>query len=264
MPAESPMDSDYMEDPFSAASYANNSDGSFTATGLSYSISSPKCAQVYNIFHPSDPIAYRLEPLIAPAMASLKPQALPYTKKGIFGASASQGFTGIGARVGQSVSGLWSSLSSGIASSLLNRSLGFTSEDIASMERGSPGSAAREAALSVGAGTNISGGDVIQQIPALKREHTSEKMKLLAENTANAERDGSDAPTLIDDDMETLFAGYQKIRSNKPGEAKVDDQDWAEAEEKSKKLRREEMKVRGMNKNGRVDYSIQEYLPAPP
>ncbi|OIW34200.1 hypothetical protein CONLIGDRAFT_214428 [Coniochaeta ligniaria NRRL 30616] len=84
-----------------------------------------------HIFHPSDPIAYRLEPLISKAMSSLKPQALPYTKKGIFGTVALQGLTGIGAKVGQSVSGLWSSFSAGIASSLLNRSLGLTQEDSA-------------------------------------------------------------------------------------------------------------------------------------
>ena len=36
--------------------------------------------------------------------------------------------------------------------------------------------------------------------------------------------------------------------------------DWVEVEEQSKKLKREEMKVRGLNQNGRVDFSIQEYV----
>ncbi len=94
-------------------------------TGLPFSISSPKVKQLFNVFHPSDPISYRLEPLVSSAMSTLKPQVLPYTKKGIFGSVAPQGLTGIGAKVGQSVSGLWSSLSSGIANSLLNRSLGL-------------------------------------------------------------------------------------------------------------------------------------------
>ena len=58
-------------------------------------------------------------------MAALKPQPLPYTKRGIFGAPVGQGLTGIGARVGQSISGMWSGFSSGIASSLLNRKLGL-------------------------------------------------------------------------------------------------------------------------------------------
>src|ERR1700730_3761690 len=117
--------------------------------GLPLTISSPKLSQLYNIIHPSDPISYRLEPLISPAMSTMKPQALPYTKKTI-----SASVSGIGATIGQSVSGLWSSLSSGIASSILNRSLGLTSDDVARME--SSPSPNRQASLSVGAGTNIS------------------------------------------------------------------------------------------------------------
>jgi hypothetical protein len=96
-------------------------------------VSKPKCSQMYNIFHPTDPIAYRIEPLISPAMATLKPQPLPYTKRGIFGAPVGQGLTGIGARVSQSVSSMWSS----VASSLLTRGLGYDQEP-----KPAPGSAA--------------------------------------------------------------------------------------------------------------------------
>ena len=66
--------------------------------------SSPKCAEFYNIFHPTDPIAYRIEPLISPAMAQLKPQSLPYTKKGLF---AAPGIANISQRVGQQVMSGW-------------------------------------------------------------------------------------------------------------------------------------------------------------
>jgi hypothetical protein len=217
LPAESPMDPDYMEDPFLAAPNPSSTYSAgeriSTTTGLPLTVSSPKCARLFNIFHPSDPISYRLEPLIAPAMSSLKPQALPYTKRGIFGASASQGLTGIGARVGQSVSGFWSNISSGIASSLLNRSLGFTGEDVASM-----GGGPRENnPQSAGAGTNASGaGFMLSDPSSLNRENTNEKKKQLAENTAAADREGSsaNAPTLIDDDIETLYAGFQKRRKS--------------------------------------------------
>jgi hypothetical protein len=252
-----------MDDPFLAAS---NPPSTYSAgerisstTGLPYTISSPKCTQLYNIFHPSDPISYRLEPLIAPAMSSLKPQLLPYTKKGIFGASAAQGLTGIGARVGQSVSGLWSSLSAGIASSLLNRSLGLTGEDVANMA-GTQTAVVSESQLSPAAGTNIVGGGVISDMPSLVREDTNEKKRQLAENTAAADREGSgaSAPTLIDDEIETLYSGFQKRRKNQSGDDRESQHDWAEAEEKGRRLRREELKVRGLNQNGRVDYSIQE------
>ncbi|TGO09408.1 hypothetical protein BTUL_0166g00040 [Botrytis tulipae] len=253
LPSESPMDIDSMQDPFLAASSGAgfpSGEHISSTTGLPYSISSPKCVRLYNIFHPTDPISYRLEPLIAPAMSSMKPQLLPYTKKGIFGANMNQGITGIGAKVGQSVSGLWSSLSSGIASSLLNRSLGLTGEDVERMQASNSSSIKGQSA---GAGTNIAGG-VVPDHPSLQRENTSEKMRQLAEDTAAADRDGmGTAPTLIDDEIETLYAGFQKRRKHDMPET-----DRAELEEKARKLKREEAKVRALNNNGRVDFSIQE------
>jgi hypothetical protein len=254
LPAESPLDPDYMEDPFLAAPSSGYSHGEHVSsvTGLPFTISSPKCAQLYNIFHPTDPISYRLEPLIAPAMSSMKPQALPYTKKGI-----SASVSGIGATIGQSVSGLWSSLSSGIASSILNRSLGLTHDDVASMTiPPPPAPQSRNTSQSIGAGTNISAGGVISDPPVLQRENTSEKKRQLAEDTAAADRDGTggNAPTLIDDEIETLYAGFQKRRKSHLSDIGT----AAEGEEWGRKLRREEMKVRALNQNGRVDFSIQE------
>lgn len=193
---ENKMNSEFMDDSFLAPSSPKlgHSDDSI----LPFSVSSPKCSQLYNIFYSSDPISYRIEPLIAPAMASLKPQPLPYTKKGIFSTSASQGLTGIGTKMGQSVSGLFSSLGSGIASSLLNRSLGLSGEEIASMN--APQTAIqRSSPPSPGAGTNISSGGVITA-PSLARSETAEKKRQLAEDAANADREGNSdrAPTLID------------------------------------------------------------------
>jgi len=37
-----------------------------------------RCPQVFNIFHPNDPIAYRLEPLINPLMKDSEPELVPY------------------------------------------------------------------------------------------------------------------------------------------------------------------------------------------
>ncbi|KAG9587068.1 DDHD-domain-containing protein, partial [Aureobasidium melanogenum] len=73
----------------SAAFLGSTSSSSDNLTGMGTQnsdlpVSSPKCRQVFNIFHPTDPISYRIEPLISPAMSSLKPQPLPYTKRGIF------------------------------------------------------------------------------------------------------------------------------------------------------------------------------------
>ncbi|XP_046327437.2 phospholipase DDHD2-like isoform X2 [Haliotis rufescens] len=40
----------------------------------------PTCSRVFNIFHPFDPVAYRLEPLVNPAASSIKPVLIPHHK----------------------------------------------------------------------------------------------------------------------------------------------------------------------------------------
>lgn len=68
--------------------------------------------------------------------------------------------------------------------------------------------------------------------------------------------------TLLDDDLETLYSKFQKARTNSTEDTKFDDAEsrekWTEEENKAARLRREEVKVRALNRNGRVDYSIQE------
>ncbi|KAK3395263.1 DDHD domain-containing protein [Podospora didyma] len=263
-PSESPLSPEYLEDPFLAVASSNTYNGQRVSpvTGLPFTVSSPKVAQLFNIFHPSDPIAYRLEPLVSRAMSSLKPQILPYTKKGIFGSVAPQGLTGIGAKVGQSVSGLWSSLSSGIASSLLNRSLGLSQEDVANITA----SATASHNPSPGAGTNIGAGVITDtnMSDAMRSEKAAErKRQLAAMGGGNVTTSGNEA-TLIDDELETLFSRFQKNRVDVGKEKGVGSADgpsesaWMEEELKSQKLRREECKVRALNRNGRIDYCIQE------
>ncbi|KAL8927390.1 MAG: hypothetical protein Q9172_001388 [Xanthocarpia lactea] len=194
---------------------------------LTITVSSPKCQQLFNIFHPADAIAYRLEPLISPAMSALKPQPLPYTKKGIF--APGQGFTGIGARVGQSMSGFWSNITSGVASSLINRSLGISDGQAQASQ-----SISAPTAPSVGPSTNTTGRDTDGE------EHP---------------------PTLIDSEIETLYARFQKRRQSEQSDDGRDlgeRPEWQDAEARAKKLQREEAKVRALNSNGRVDFSIQE------
>lgn len=239
--AQSPLNPDALDDPFLGAASTQASSATNEREGdiLSITVSSPKCQQIYNIFHPADPIAYRIEPLISRAMSSMKPQVLPYTKKGIFGVQG-QGLTNIGARVGQSVSGLWSNFTSGMASSLLNRSLGLTGEGQLSSSTAmhAPQIQRKDPSL-MGASTNVTAdGSTPQQ-----EEHSEHP------------------PTLIDSEIETLYAGYEKRRKSYQsdemrnlGESAA----WMEAEERSTRLKREEAKVRGLNSNGRVDFSVQE------
>ncbi|KAI8633756.1 DDHD domain-containing protein [Xylariaceae sp. FL1651] len=274
-PSESPLSTEYMEDPFFSSSNTPTQQLS-TITGLPFSVSSPKVAQLFNIFHPSDPIAYRLEPLISPAMSSLKPQVLPYTKKGIFGAVAPQGLSGIGVKVGQSVSGLWSSFSAGIASSLLNRSLGFSNEDIANFNASNlsaNNNSLPKPNLDAANINNPSLG-ITASHPSAQAEKTDARKKALArQNTSGSGPMDSDTQgsntlndsTLIDEDLETLYARFQKKRVeehkdsvSRAGEGQELGAAWAAEELKAQKLRKEELKVRALNWNGRVDYSIQE------
>lgn len=43
----------------------------------------PKVKAVYNLFHPHDPVAYRIEPLVDKSFASSRPVMIPYTKGGL-------------------------------------------------------------------------------------------------------------------------------------------------------------------------------------
>ncbi|KAL8720251.1 MAG: hypothetical protein Q9225_002849 [Loekoesia sp. 1 TL-2023] len=231
LPRESSLESGPADDPFLSGSSvdpptANDSDL------LSITVSAPKCQQLFNIFHPADAIAYRLEPLISPAMSSLKPQPLPYTKKGIF--APGQGFTGIGARVGQSVSGFWSNITSGVASSLLNRSLGISGDGQTQSTQSIAAPTTSKTASLARTGANGAGDDVSSE------EHP---------------------PTLIDSEIETLYAGFQKRRRSQQSDDARDlgeRPEWQDADARAKKLQREEAKVRALNSNGRIDFSIQE------
>ncbi|KAI9683672.1 MAG: hypothetical protein M1829_004977 [Trizodia sp. TS-e1964] len=249
LPAESPLDPDSTSDPFlnptnSTSSARSRADRTSQLTQLPFTVSSPKCRQLYNIFHPTDPISYRIEPLISTAMASLKPQPLPYTKKGIFGPQMGQGLTGIGARVGQSVTGLWTSFSTGIASSILNRHLGFTGDDgkgeaSAAITTQQTTLTTTTNTLSPAAGTNIVGAGVISTTTSLKSQSTVQ--------TRNA-----------DPSLQTLYSGFKarRLSANSSEPSKLLAQTDAAAS--ARKLLYEESKIRALNSTGRVDFSIQE------
>ncbi|KAL4997782.1 DDHD domain-containing protein [Aspergillus recurvatus] len=189
-------------------------------------VSVPKCQQLYNIFHPSDPVSYRMEPLISPATSSLKPQPLPSVKRSIWTASG-QSLSLIGSRVGQSVGSLWTNFTSGVASSLLNRSLGIGSEESS------------------------------RQRPDTRPQTQSHPLR-----PQSASNLGDRSPTLIDPDLETLCDGFQKAKLRREKSAanseRESDPGMKDMDRGLRRLKLEEEKVRLLNSNGRVDYSIQE------
>ncbi|KAJ6151615.1 hypothetical protein N7470_007212 [Penicillium chermesinum] len=185
------------------------------------------CRDIYNIFHPSDPVSYRLEPLISPAMATLKPQSLPSVKKSLWTASG-QSLSILRDRMGQSVGSLWTNITSGVASSLLNRHLGLTAEDA---------SAAAKANQATGHKRTQSG------------------------SPREASQEDEHFHILIDPDIETLYDGFQRGRAEAKEGQDVSSEQAASGnppEEQDRKMKFEDAKVRALNANGRVDYSIQE------
>ena len=254
-----------MDDPMldAAANPTTKSRRGGDATATDGSISSPRCGQIFNIFHPTDPISYRIEPFISPSMSTLKPQPLPYTKRGLFDAPMGQGLTGLGSRVTQSVSSMWSNM----ASNLLTRGLGYTGS-----EQAQPPStqqvAKRSGPLSITTPpSNIRPGaisDASQESSSAASSQPSEDRRIEVRDGADP---GSRPPTLIDSEIETLYSGFEKRRRSSQSDAESRDlgtgvpdagPEWQAAEERSRRLKREEEKVRRLNINGRVDYAIQE------
>lgn len=46
-------------------------------------VASPKVRNLYNIFHPCDPVGYRMEPLVNAKFSQFKPESVPFATKGI-------------------------------------------------------------------------------------------------------------------------------------------------------------------------------------
>ena len=250
----SPFDPDPMtSDPF-GTSHVNAAGRSKELIPIT--TSSPKCKDMFNIFHPTDPIAYRIEPLISPAMAQLKPQALPYTKKGLFGAP---GIGNISQRVGQQVMSSWYNLTSGVASTLINRSLGITGEEQALPQDKAKASSllakpANTLSQTKAGSTSTANGDV--QTPLVIAD--GKKQQAIADAAKASDPDR--IPVLIDTEIETLYAGFQKRRRSHASAASDEPSglEYEMEQERAKKLKREEAKVKALNSNGRVDYHIQE------
>ncbi|KIW62921.1 hypothetical protein PV04_09809 [Phialophora macrospora] len=241
----SPFDPDPMQnDPFDKAALKLNAGHSPTDL-IPITTSSPKCRELFNIFHPTDPIAYRMEPLISPAMARLKSQPIPYTKKNLF---AAPGISNISERVGQQIMSSWYNLTSGVASTLINRSLGITGEEQAlAQDKAKVVEAAKQGAQPT-VDTNLPVADEKRQ------QELADKAKL----SPSTEK----APTLIDSELETLYSGFQKREATteeRDDEAQArSSTEYRQSQERARRLRREEAKVRALNSNGRVDYHIQE------
>lgn len=89
---------------------------------------SPKVNQLYNIFHPSDPISYRVEPLIDKLAAFMRPASVPFTKSGF----STESISNLGRQVAEGATQVWNTIyTSGenITQTLLNAASFLEKED---------------------------------------------------------------------------------------------------------------------------------------
>ena len=214
-------------------------------------ISRPKLQQLFNIFHPQDPVSYRIEPLVSTSMSALKPKPLPYTKKGLFDAPMGQGLTGIGLRVGQSFSGLWTSFSSGLAASLINRSVGMP-VDNRIRETPKPDSKSPQT-MPTAIGSDMNAAENSANLQSSDQGFLPfDRSKSSAEGLAN------DVAMTTNNQDDTLFANFQAFLKDHQ-KSRVEEMKKSQlSPEVRAKMQAEEAKIKALNKNGRLDYSIQE------
>ncbi|KAG1137398.1 hypothetical protein G6F37_011285 [Rhizopus arrhizus] len=107
-----------------APNHVNTSSSNKTPSSL-VSFVYPAADNIYNIFHKSDPVAYRLEPLVVRHYgAKLKPVPIPYIKGGLKSV-LDAGFI-VGNDIASKAGAIFESFKSGITSSLLMRGLGLS------------------------------------------------------------------------------------------------------------------------------------------
>ncbi|KAK9449809.1 DDHD domain-containing protein [Limtongia smithiae] len=205
----------------------------------------PRVVDLYNVFHPADPISYRLEPLVVKRMAELKPQPIPPMRRGLNNQIAN--LAELTSRVAQSASNMWTSVASGLASSILNKSLGYDTASDASGNASAAGtvqSAATMDGKSDGVGSTSA--DTASEATMFQRE-----LATTIHNTPTSAGSGSNSNSLSlavnSNTVETLYSRFQQ---DSPKLQKAADEHW--------RLQRDEELIRGLNYTGRVDFALSE------
>lgn len=106
-------------------SSSSNNNTNYNDTTAPVSFVYPAADNMYNIFHKSDPVAYRLEPLIVRHYGSkLKPTPIPYIKGGLKSV-LDHGFS-VTNDLANRAGAMFESFKSGLTSNLIMRGLGFS------------------------------------------------------------------------------------------------------------------------------------------
>lgn len=111
-------------------------DANASASAISMSANSspiplcyPAVENLYNVFKQSDPVAYRLEPLIARHYsANLKPETVPFTKGGL--KSVLDAGYNVGSGIANRAGAMYESFKMGITTNIFMRGLGLTRQQM--------------------------------------------------------------------------------------------------------------------------------------
>ncbi|KAG5368546.1 putative phospholipase C20G8.02 [Yarrowia sp. E02] len=91
---------------FDAENHKNNLIADETKFQPSLNYLSPNVKYLYNIFHPSDPISYRVEPLVDKLAAFLRPASVPFTKSGF----STESISNLGRQVAEGAQQMWNTI----------------------------------------------------------------------------------------------------------------------------------------------------------
>lgn len=76
----------------------------------------PDLQAFYSVFHPNDPVAYRIEPLVSKSLSAQKPSPVPYTKGGLTGLGVN--ISELASRATGDITGLFGSLRTSLVSTI--------------------------------------------------------------------------------------------------------------------------------------------------
>lgn len=91
---------------FDAATYKDSLIADETKFQPASNYLSPNVKYLYNIFHPSDPISYRIEPLVDKLAAFLRPASVPFTKSGF----STESISNLGRQVAEGAQQMWNTI----------------------------------------------------------------------------------------------------------------------------------------------------------
>ncbi|GJJ75781.1 hypothetical protein EMPS_08139 [Entomortierella parvispora] len=203
---------------------ARLSDSSVTGESTAQPCVRPAVENLYNIFHRSDPVAHRVEPLISRSYGSkTRPALIPYHKGGLKGLHI--GIQDFSNDLANRANTMIESVKQGITTAMFTRALGFRTNPVANAAVIHNGKLQETGGSSTGSGSTS---DTEMSTMGDGNEHSA---------------DGTSTPTTTT--TTTTTTGAAGAKDSPRLNAEMNDT-------------LSKAKVRALNKTGRVDYCLQE------